>query len=95
MKKRLEAKVIGRVQMVMYRDFATRNARKLGITGYVMNQEDGSVSVVAEGEDGQLSAYLELLRKGSLLAHVESVSLEWGEARGVYEDFSIRYSKQQ
>ena len=93
MKKRLEAKVVGRVQMVMYRDFATRNARKLGITGFVENEDDGSVSVVAEGEESVLHMYLELLARGSVLSHVEQVLPTWAVVRGEEKDFSIRYSK--
>ena len=93
MKKRLEAKVVGRVQMVMYRDFATRNARKLGITGFVENEDDGSVSVVAEGEESMLHTYLELLARGSVLSHVEQVIPTWTVVRGEEKDFSIRYAK--
>ena len=93
MKKRLEAKIIGRVQMVMYRDFANRNARKLGVTGYVMNEADGSVSVVAEAEESALKEYLGLLQRGSFLAHVEEVLPVWGESQGEYSDFSIHYNK--
>ena len=91
MKKRLEATIIGRVQVVMYRDFAMRNAEKLCITGYVKNEKDGSVRVVAEGEEQVLEKYLGLLRRGSLLAHVEDVHASWREASGEYKNFSIGY----
>ena len=95
MEKRLEVRVVGRVQMVMYRDFAMRNAKKLGLTGFVENKEDGSVRVMAEGEESVLNTYLELLRMGSLISHVEEVLPTWGEPRDEYSDFSIRYDKAQ
>lgn len=91
MKKRLEAKIVGRVQMVMYRDFATRNAKKLGLIGYVQNEHDGSVTVIAEGEEAALEEYLALLHKGSLLSRVETIAPAWRDASGEYKDFSIHY----
>ena len=49
MNERLEAIVSGRVQMVMYRDFTARFARRLGLVGEVKNLSDGTVRVIAEG----------------------------------------------
>ena len=89
--ERLEATVSGRVQMVMYRDFAQRKARGLRLVGEVQNLKDGTVRVVAEGPRANLEAYVEKLKKGPLLARVESVRVDFGEAAGGYTDFSIRY----
>ena len=91
MNKRVECVVTGRVQMVMYRDFTARSARKLGIVGTVRNCTDGSVFVVAEGEESALSQFLLLLRKGSVLASVEDVSASWSDATGEYTSFTITY----
>lgn len=78
--------------MVMYRDFATRSARGLGLAGEVWNEKDGSVRVIAEGEEEKLRELEQRLREGSLLSRVDSVESEWGEPRGVYKTFSIRYT---
>jgi len=91
MKKHIECKVFGRVQLVMYRDFATRKARKLGIVGEVENQQDGTVVVIGEGEEEALQAFSTLLRQGSLLSHVERVDVVWKEATGAFQYFKIRY----
>ena len=48
-RERLDATVRGRVQGVGYRVFALREAMALGVDGYVANEVDGSVRVVAEG----------------------------------------------
>ncbi len=64
--------------MVMYRDFATRKARGLGLVGYVRNLEDGSVEAYAEGSKGNLEKWLKRLEKGSILSHVEKVDARWG-----------------
>lgn len=92
MKKRLISLVSGRVQLVMYRDFAARSAKKLGLTGTVQNQSDGRVRVVAEGEEAKLREFLERLYQGPLLAHVTHIDSAWLEPTGEYADFSILYS---
>ena len=77
--------------MVMYRDFATRIARKLKLTGNVLNNKDGSVSVIAEGEEESLHEFVPQLQKGSLLAHVENVTVRWDDATGEFTNFVISY----
>ncbi len=91
MKKRLKCRVTGRVQMVMFRDYATRTARARGIVGSVKNNQDGSVSVIAEGEELILREYLALIKRGSLLSRVESVEEEWSDPLGGYKKFDILY----
>lgn len=91
MKKRIECKVTGRVQMVMYRDFACRTARKLGLQGTVKNNDDGSVTAIAEGEEAKLAKYVEYLNRGSVLAHVEHVETIWGDVKGEFSQFIIVY----
>lgn len=89
--ERMEAIVSGRVQLVMYRDFATRKARGLGLVGEVQNLPDGTVRVVAEGERTKLEAYVQKLRKGSLLSRVEEVRATYVPAKGDYTYFDINY----
>lgn len=89
--ERIEARVSGRVQLVMYRDFAMRKARGLGLLGEVENLKDGTVRVVAEGPHGALEAYAKKLEKGPLLARVDKVKVEYKEPTGEFDSFSIRY----
>jgi len=91
MQKRLESQVSGRVQMVMFRDFVTRKARVLGIVGTVRNNPDGTVSVVAEGEESKLRDLVALLEKGSTLSRVDLVTEKWSEPLGGYKNFDILY----
>ncbi len=91
MKKRLECRITGRVQLVMFRDFTQRKASSLGLFGTVQNKKDGSVVVVAEGEESKLEQLLLLLRRGSLLSRVDSVKEKWGEFTGDFSDFNIVY----
>ena len=89
--KAVRAIVSGRVQRVMYRDFAQRKARSLGIVGTVRNLPDETVEVVAQGSAEVLALYLKKLQKGSILAHVESVNVDWIAVSDRYADFVILY----
>lgn len=91
MQKRLECTVFGRVQMVMFRDFVKRAARARGIVGTVKNNPDGSVSVVAEGEDSVLRELLALTHQGSIFARVDRVEEKWSVPLGEYKSFDILY----
>jgi acylphosphatase len=88
---RIECIVTGRVQMVMYRDFAQRTARRLGVFGWVKNEDDGSVRIVAEGDELVLDKYLTALKKGSILSRVENITADWKDATKEFSDFDIRY----
>ena len=89
MNERIEAIVSGRVHMVMYRDFATRKARRLGLVGWVRNLSDGTVHVVAEGPRKNLDTYIKKLERGSFLADVENVSVAWHPATGEFSEFTL------
>ncbi|OHA83935.1 MAG: hypothetical protein A2937_03290 [Candidatus Yonathbacteria bacterium RIFCSPLOWO2_01_FULL_47_33b] len=91
MQKRLECKVFGRVQLVMFRDFVQRKASSRGIIGTVKNNPDGSVSVVAQGEETKLQELLDLLHQGSVFSRVDRVEERWGEPLGEYRSFDILY----
>ncbi|MEN9413472.1 MAG: hypothetical protein RLZZ342_559 [Candidatus Parcubacteria bacterium] len=87
----LHAIVSGRVQMVMFRDFVTRKARRLGIGGWVRNIPDGTVELVAQGERPALERLLSKLHRGPLLARVDAVSPEFRPAGEPLGRFEIRY----
>jgi acylphosphatase len=73
--------VRGRVQGVGFRWFVEREAHILGIAGWVRNNHDGSVEVLAQGTHHQLSGLHSRLREGPRAARVDEV--ETSEARPV------------
>ena len=87
----LHAFVRGRVQGVLFRSFAERHARRLGLVGYARNLFDGRVEVVAEGERSALEELLKQLHQGPPGARVEGVEVGWGEAEERFKEFTIRY----
>jgi len=64
MNKALRIRVCGRVQGVGFRYWALRAARNLSLSGWVRNEDDGSVSAHCEGPAEDLSAFVALLRQG-------------------------------
>jgi len=84
--------VYGRVQGVFFRAFTARQARELGLTGYVCNLPGGeAVEVQAEGERKQLERLIGYLEFGPPGAKVEKVVASWSEYTGSYSNFGIRY----
>ena len=84
--------VYGRVQGVFFRDFTSRRAGELGLTGYVRNLLGGkAVEVQAEGERDRLKRLIDHLKDGPPGARVERVETTWSEYTGSYSGFSIRY----
>jgi len=76
--KSIEAKrfiVRGRVQGVGFRWFVEREAHTLGIAGWVRNNHDGSVEVLAQGTRDQLAGLHSRLREGPRAARVDEVEV--------------------
>ncbi|MEZ4194973.1 MAG: acylphosphatase [Candidatus Paceibacterota bacterium] len=84
----IQCVITGKVQRVGYRDFVQDAAAELGLFGYVQNQADGSVTLVAQGEPESLRLFVEYLHEGSPLSKVEGVAVEWRTSTKLYDDFS-------
>src|SRR2546421_8558322 len=65
--------VRGRVQGVGFRWFVEREAHMLGVAGWVRNNADGSVEVLAMGTREQLAGLRSRLREGPRAARVDDV----------------------
>jgi acylphosphatase len=66
--------VRGRVQGVGFRWFVEREAHILGIAGWVRNNHDGTVEVLAQGTRDQLSGLRSRLQEGPRAARVDDVA---------------------
>ncbi len=56
--------VKGKVQGVFYRATANKEAKKMGITGWVRNTSEGDVEILASGNEVQLELFIEWCKKG-------------------------------
>jgi acylphosphatase len=83
-------RVVGRVQGVGFRWWARTRAESLGLTGWVANDDDErSVTIVAEGPPPQLDELERLLRIGPSSARVERVEATREPASGTFQRFEI------
>ncbi len=89
--RRLEAHVRGRVQGVSFRYYTRSQADRLDLTGWVRNEADGAVSVVAEGPETALRQLLAFLHRGPPAANVSQVETRWGSPTGDLPRFEIRW----
>jgi len=88
----VQVKVYGLVQGVFFRDFTSRQAKGLGLTGYVRNLPGGRiVAVQAEGERKKLEELIDYLKIGPPGAKVERADISWSQYTGNYSHFGVRY----
>ncbi len=87
--ERFEALVTGRVQGVCFRHFTRLRAHQLGLRGWVRNEPDGAVRVVAEGPRADLEQLLDFLRTGPDMARVDRVTFDWQPCRGDLAAFTV------
>ena len=81
--------VRGRVQGVGFRWFVEREAHILGIAGWVRNNADGSVEVLAQGTRDQLLGLRSRLREGPRAARVDMVEEAEAKAAAGISSFRI------
>lgn len=88
---RITAIVRGRVQGVGFRYFVRDHARGSGVSGFVRNEPDGSVTVVAEGTRAVLDEFVRRIRAdGDPVIRVESIEERESEATGEFTGFYIQ-----
>lgn len=75
-RKAVMAQVTGRVQGICFRAWTLREAQGLGLTGWVRNEPDGSVSALLVGREGAVAAMIGRLWKGPPGALVLKVEFE-------------------
>ena len=66
----------GRVQGVGFRYFAACAAQKLGLTGWVANNWDGSVTLEAQGPRTQLDELVPLIERSNRWARIDGMTVE-------------------
>ena len=89
--RRIHLFVSGRVQGVCFRAETCDEAQRLDVKGWVRNLSDGSVEVVAEGEDDAIEGFIKYCHKGPPGAFVRNVEISEEKFKNEFEDFNIRY----
>ncbi|MEW6407497.1 MAG: acylphosphatase [Patescibacteria group bacterium] len=91
MKKQVNIKIFGLVQGVLFRSSAKTQAELLNITGYVKNNWDETVEILACGEEENLKKLIAWASHGPADARVDKVEVKWQKSSGNFLGFEVRY----
>lgn len=83
--------VFGRVQGVGFRFFTLQQAGKIGLKGRVRNRQDGSVEIIAQGNEDQLIQLKTWLKTGPKTARIERIIELDFETSQQLETFEIQH----
>ena len=85
----MKVRISGRVQGVSFRVWTRDRARRLGLKGWVRNEDDGSVMALIAGEETAVSSMLKDFWKGPPGASVDAVNVETAWPETVPDGFEI------
>ena len=81
----------GRVQGVGFRMFVQQNAMNFGITGWVKNMSDGTVTMELQGSQAAIDRLEAIIREGNYFIKVQSFGLEVRDVVAMEQRFEIHY----
>ncbi|MBY3221909.1 acylphosphatase [Rhizobium sp. 25PS6] len=87
--KAVRVRISGKVQGVGFRIWTRDEAVRLGLTGWVRNEEDGAVVAVIAGPDTAVTTMIERFRRGPLGASVSGVETETAQLEKKPSNFRI------
>lgn len=91
MKKQVNIKIFGLVHGVFFRSSTKEQANLLNLKGYVKNVYNGTVEIIAEGNEKNLKKLIEWAKFGPPLARVDKIDVKWQNATGNFKNFEIKY----
>ena len=83
-------RVTGRVQGVFFRAWTRDEAKALGVTGWVRNNDDDSVEAHLEGSEAAVAKMIDLMAQGPSHARVDNVDVEEVDPEGSAR-FEVRH----
>lgn len=97
MLKQAHLYIKGDVIGVGFRAWTKIQAKIFGVTGWVKNNFDhpdvfgpgGGVEAQIQGEEDKLTTFLEVVKKGPPVSHVNNTEILWQEPTEIFDDFKI------
>ena len=87
--RQLELAVHGRVQGVGFRNMVLRRALELGSRGWVRNEKDGTVRILAQGGEGVLREFRDWISDGPGISSVHGIDEDWVLPKEEYATFIV------
>ena len=69
-------KITGTVQGVNFRDTSSQCAAKIGVSGWVRNNNDGSVEMEVQGTDTQINTLFDMIKCASSEINIQNIESE-------------------
>jgi len=85
----VRVRIAGHVQGVGFRAWTLREARALGLRGWVRNRPDGSVAAMISGPPEAVAAMLRRFREGPPGARVAAIETAGSEPEEIRPSFDI------
>lgn len=80
-----------RVQRISYRRFILENGQELGVSGYVRNKRDGSVTVFVQGEEGLVKQFLETIKEPPRPVVIKGFEVKTASVNPEVKFFSVEF----
>jgi len=81
----------GAVQGVGFRYFVYQTARRLGLTGFVRNLDNGRVEIEVQGEEGDLAQFQNCVRQGNGYSSIVHLSMRSIAVRPHERSFEVEF----
>ena len=89
--QRITVRYEGRVQGIGFRYTVASLAKELNVSGWVKNEFDGSVALVAEGSEALLMELLSAIHRSNLGRYITNERIRRAAATGEFSSFSVRH----
>jgi acylphosphatase len=90
MLKQAHIYIKGDIIGVGFRAWTKIQAKIVGVSGWVRNNEDGFVETVIQGDEDKVNVMVETLKQGPPVARVDDVEVIWIEPKEMLEGFEIK-----
>lgn len=84
-------KLFGEVQGVGMRYWINQIARELNLTGWVKNEPDGTVSILAQGREEDLNKLILFIKNKIDFTKIERLEEQRDEVKDQIRNFNIRF----
>ncbi|MBN1492580.1 MAG: acylphosphatase [Candidatus Omnitrophica bacterium] len=89
--KRVHVRFTGRVQGVGFRYTVASLSSTFDVAGYVRNDYDGSVELVAEGTERALIDFVTAIMHSGLERYITNHTIDWFPSKSEFTKFGIKY----
>lgn len=89
MLKQVHLYIKGNVIGIGFRAWTKIQAKIIGVTGWVRNNEEGFVEAQIQGEEEKVRQIIELIKKGPPVSHVAGVEIFWQEPKEIFDEFKM------